>query len=155
MSTVSIGGEIFGTGRQHGCLHGYRRVRHGRSVGKPDSQRIQYREYGNDRARSCQRSGSTRTQNSGSVYQAVSVTSQALAGGGVTSASSTILPSYTLAYDPSAPFANLQGMVAAPRNVDPVAETADQISASVAFRANLAVIEAANKNFKTLLDTLA
>lgn len=93
-------------------------------------------------------------QNSGSVYQAVSVTSQALAGGGVTSASSTILPSYTLAYDPSAPFANLQGMVAAP-NVDPVAETADQISASVAFRANLAVFEAANKNFKTLLDTLA
>jgi flagellar basal-body rod protein FlgC len=93
-------------------------------------------------------------QNSGSLYQAVFVTSQALPGGGVTSASSNMLPSYTLAYDPSAPFANLQGMVAAP-NVDPIAETVNQISASAAFRANLAVFEAANKNFKTLLDTLA
>jgi flagellar basal-body rod protein FlgC len=92
--------------------------------------------------------------NSGGVYQAVSAPTQALPGGGVTAAISNTLPSYTLAYDPSAPFANLQGMVAAP-NVDPVAEAVNQISASVAFRANLAVFETASKNFKSLLDTLA
>ena len=74
--------------------------------------------------------------------------------GGATAATSNALPSYTLAYDPSAPFANLQGMVAAP-NVDPVAESVNLTTASLAFRANLAVFEAANKNFKTLLDTLA
>lgn len=93
-------------------------------------------------------------QNSGSVYQAGVATSQASPDGGVTSAISNKLPSYTLAYDPSAPFANLQGVVAAP-NVDPIAETVNQISASAAFRANLEAFEAANKNFKTLLDTLA
>jgi flagellar basal-body rod protein FlgC len=74
--------------------------------------------------------------------------------GGATAVTSSALPSYTLAYDPSAPFANLQGMVAAP-NVDPVAQSVNLISASVAFRANLAVLEAADKDFKTLLDTLA
>lgn len=92
--------------------------------------------------------------NSGGVYQAVSATTQALPGGGATATISNTLPSYTLAYDPSAPFANLQGMVAAP-NVDPVAEAVNQISASTAFRANLAVFETASKNFKSLLDTLA
>ena len=73
---------------------------------------------------------------------------------GATAATSNTLPSYTLAYDPSAPYANLQGMVAAP-NIDPVAQSVNLMSASVAFRANLAVFEAANKNFKILLDTLA
>lgn len=92
--------------------------------------------------------------NSGGVYQAVSATTQALPGGGVTAAISNTRPGYTLAYDPSAPFANLQGMVAAP-NVDPVAEAANRISAAAAFRANLAVFETANKNFKSLLDVLA
>ena len=67
---------------------------------------------------------------------------------------SRALPGHALAYDPSAPFANLQGMVAAP-NVDPVAETVKQISASAAFRANLAVFEAADRNAKSLLDSLA
>ncbi len=74
--------------------------------------------------------------------------------GGVTTALSSVLPSSPLAYDPSAPFANLQGMVAAP-NVDPVAEAVNQMTASEAFRANLAVFETASKNFRTLLDALA
>ena len=88
------------------------------------------------------------------VYQAVSTTTQAVAGGGVAATTSGTLPSYTLAYDPSAPFANLQGMVAAP-NVDPVTEAVNQMSASLAFRANLAVFQTASKDFKSLLDTLA
>ena len=76
------------------------------------------------------------------------------ASGGVTTALSGALPNFSLAYDPSAPFANLQGMVATP-NVDPVTEAVNQISASEAFRANLAVFETASKNFKALLNTLA
>jgi flagellar basal-body rod protein FlgC len=91
--------------------------------------------------------------NSG-VYQAVSANTQASPGGGATAAISNVLPSYTLAYDPSTPFANLQGMVAQP-NVDLATETVNQMSASLAFRANLAVFETASKNFKSLLDTLA
>jgi flagellar basal-body rod protein FlgC len=72
----------------------------------------------------------------------------------VQAAISNTLPSYTLAYDPSAPFANLQGMVAAP-NVDPVAETVNQISAAAAFQANLSVFKAADKDLNSLLDMLA
>ena len=98
--------------------------------------------------------GQPAPSNSGSVYQAISASPAALPGGGVATVVSGTLPGYALAYDPSAPFANLQGMVAAP-NVDPVAETVKQISASAAFRANLAVFEAADRNAKSLLDSLA
>ena len=91
---------------------------------------------------------------SSGVYQPVSATTQALPGGGVTAAISNTLPSYSLAYDPSAPFANLQGMVAAP-NVDLAAQAVNQLSSALAFRANLAVFQVASKNFKALLDILA
>lgn len=90
----------------------------------------------------------------GSVYQAVSAATQTSPGGGVTPVISPTLPSYTLVYDPSAPFANLQGIVAAP-NVDPATEAVNQISALAAFRANLAVFKSASKEFKALLDMLA
>lgn len=93
-------------------------------------------------------------QGAGNVYQPVSTTLTSLPSGGVQASLSNTLPSYTLAYDPSAPFANLQGMVAAP-NVDLAAEAVNQMSASLAFRANLAVFKAADKTFKSLLDTLA
>ena len=90
----------------------------------------------------------------GRVYQPVSVTLTTSPGGGVQAVASSASPAYTLAYDPSSPFANLQSMVAAP-NVDPVAEVVNQMSASAAFRANLDVFKAAERDFKTLLDTLA
>ena len=54
----------------------------------------------------------------GSVYQPAAVTQTAQQDGGVSATITPSLPSYTLAYDPSAPFANVQGMVAQP-NVDP------------------------------------
>jgi flagellar basal-body rod protein FlgC len=93
-------------------------------------------------------------QSAGSVYQPVSATLTSLPSGGVEAGISNTLPSYTLAYDPSAPFANLQGMVAAP-NVDLASEAVNRMSASLAFRANLAVFKTAEKNFQSLLDTLA
>jgi flagellar basal-body rod protein FlgC len=93
-------------------------------------------------------------QGAGNVYQPVSTTLTAQPSGGVSASISNTLPSYTLSYDPSAPFANLQGMVAAP-NVDPASEVVNQMSASLAFRANLAVFKTADKTFQSLLDTLA
>ena len=93
-------------------------------------------------------------QTAGSVYQPVSATFTASSGGTVQVNTSNTLPSYTLAYDPSAPFANLQGMVAAP-NVDPVAEAVNVMSATAAFQASVAVFKVADQNFKSLLDMLA
>ncbi|HUE65957.1 MAG TPA: hypothetical protein VMO78_16415 [Rhizomicrobium sp.] len=89
-----------------------------------------------------------------SASHTVAATLGTLPGGGATTAISNPLPSFSLAYDPSAPFANLQGMIAA-QSVDPVVATVNQISESEAIRANLAVFETASKNFKSLLDTLA
>ena len=90
----------------------------------------------------------------GSVYQPVGVAQTAEPGGGVTAAVAATLPSYTLAYDPSAPFANLQGMVAAP-NIDPAREMVNQITASLAYRANIAAFKTAQEMEKTLLDAMA
>jgi len=93
-------------------------------------------------------------QTPGSVYQPVTVSQTAAPGGGVQASLSPSLPSYVLAYDPTAPFANLQGMVAAP-NVDPAAEVVNQISASIAFKANLAAFKAAQSDYKALFEAMA
>ena len=90
----------------------------------------------------------------GSVYQAVAVTQAAQPGGGVTASVTPSLPSYTLAYDPSAPFANMQGMVAQP-NVDPAQEVVNQMMASLAYRANIATFKTAQQMEKSLLDATA
>lgn len=93
-------------------------------------------------------------QTPGSVYQPVTVNQTPTPGGGVQAATSPSTPSYVLAYDPTAPFANLQGMVAAP-NVDPAAEMVNQISASFAFKANLAAFKAAQSDYKALFEAIA
>ena len=90
----------------------------------------------------------------GSVYQPVHVTDAAQPGGGVSTTVSPSLPAYTLAYDPGAPFANMQGMVAAP-NIDPAREVVNQITASLAYKANIATFKTAQQMEKTLLDALA
>jgi flagellar basal-body rod protein FlgC len=91
---------------------------------------------------------------SGRVYQPVQVTDSAQPGGGVSATVSPSLPAYTLAYDPGAPFANMQGMVAAP-NVDPAREIMNQITASLAYKANIATFKTAQEMEKTLFDALA
>ena len=90
----------------------------------------------------------------GSVYQPVAVTQTAQSGGGVTASVTPSLPSYALAYDPSAPFANMQGMVATP-NVDPAQEVVNQMTASLAYRANIATFKTAQQMEKSLLDATA
>ena len=93
-------------------------------------------------------------QTAGSVYQpTVSVQSTA-ADGGVTTSLQPSLPAYNLAYDPQAPYANMQGMIATP-NVDMPTQIIDQIEAVNSFRANLAVYKVASGLYKSLLDTIA
>ena len=87
----------------------------------------------------------------GQVYQPVSVAQQPQPGGGVTASLQPVQPPSTLAYDPNAPFANMQGMVAVP-NVDPATEFVHMTQAADSLRANVAVFKVASQMSKTLLD---
>lgn len=93
-------------------------------------------------------------QTPGSVYQPVAAFDSPLPEGGVSAKLIPTLPGYTLAYDPSAPFASLDGMVAMP-NVDPAAEIVNQMTASFAYKANIATFKTAQSMVKTLLDATA
>ena len=77
---------------------------------------------------------------------------QTLAGGGVAVSLRPVTPSYVAVPDPDAPYANAQGMVAAP-NVDVGAELVDGMVAAAEFKANLAVFLAASEMMKSLLDS--
>lgn len=59
-----------------------------------------------------------------------------------------------LAYDPAAPYANLQGMVAQP-NLDLPSELVNLKQAANDFRASLLAYKASSQMFKTLLDATA
>jgi flagellar basal-body rod protein FlgC len=85
------------------------------------------------------------------VYPAVRVTLSAAAQAGVSVQVSQSQPSSIAAYDPTAPYANAQGMVATP-NVDPVAEMADQADAMTQFSAAISTIRTADQMQKALLD---
>ena len=98
--------------------------------------------------------GAPAAQAAASAYQPVTVNQATAPGGGVQTSLSSVTPGTILAYDPSAPFANLQGMVAAP-NVDPAAEMVNQLTATIAFKANLAVFKAAESDDKALFETMA
>ena len=79
------------------------------------------------------------------------------AGDNLLGVSSTVQarePAFFVASDPESPNANAAGLVAAP-NVDIPAELLNAKLAEVAYKANAAVIRAAEKNDKELLDTLA
>ena len=85
------------------------------------------------------------------VYQAIQLTQTAASGGGVSIGYAPVKPSYVQTYDPTAPFADGGGMVAAP-NVDPVAEQVEQITARASFMANLAVLKTADEMNRSLFD---
>ena len=88
-----------------------------------------------------------------SVYQPVAAVQSTTPGGGVTASLQASVPGYTLAYDPQAPYANLQGMIATP-NVDMAAQAVGQIEAKASFQANAAVYRTASDMYKSLLDAL-
>ena len=73
------------------------------------------------------------------------------APGGTVATVSTASPSYTAQSDPSAPFANQDGMVAAP-NVDLANEFVQLATAKYSFIANAKVIQAYAETTDSLLD---
>jgi flagellar basal-body rod protein FlgC len=87
-------------------------------------------------------------------YQPVTVQMSAQAQSGVIATSEPLTPAYSAGYDPSAPFANAQGLVAVP-NVDLASAVVDQTMALEGYRADATVFRAAEQMTKTLLDTVA
>jgi flagellar basal-body rod protein FlgC len=85
------------------------------------------------------------------VYRAQRVDQVDVAGGGTVANVSTVSPGDVTQYDPSAPFADKNGLVAVP-NVDLANEAVQQITARVEFAANARVIQVYSEMMKTLLD---
>ncbi|MEY9883957.1 flagellar basal body rod protein FlgC [Bradyrhizobium sp. USDA 328] len=71
--------------------------------------------------------------------------------GGTKAAVSTVSPSYIAQSDPGAPFANQDGLVAAP-NVDIAREFVELAAAKYSFIANAKVIQAYSETTESLLD---
>jgi flagellar basal-body rod protein FlgC len=71
--------------------------------------------------------------------------------GGTVATVSTVSPSFVAQSDPSAPFANQDGLVAAP-NIDLANEFVQLLTARESFAANAKVIQAFNNTTKSLLD---
>jgi flagellar basal-body rod protein FlgC len=88
------------------------------------------------------------------AYAPLELVQTASAGGGTQTAVTTVTPSTTAAYDPRAPFANQDGLVAAP-NVDLAQEMISQLIASYSFTANAAVMKADDRMTGALLNITA
>ena len=88
------------------------------------------------------------------AYAPLELVQTASAGGGTQTAVTTVTPSSTAVYDPQAPFANQDGLVAAP-NVDLAQEMISQLIASYSFAANATVIKADDRMTGALLDITA
>lgn len=71
--------------------------------------------------------------------------------GGTIATVSMVSPSYTTQSDPSAPYANQDGLVAAP-NVDLASEFVQLATAKYSFIANAKVIQAYSETTESLLD---
>ncbi len=85
------------------------------------------------------------------VYQAVSVDTQAQAGGGARTLLSPTLPSYVQQYDPESTDANDQGLVAAP-NVDVAGQLIGSIADAAYSKANASVIRTADELLKQAIN---
>jgi flagellar basal-body rod protein FlgC len=88
------------------------------------------------------------------AYAPLQLVQTASAGGGTQAAVTTTTPSTTALYDPQAPFANQDGLVAAP-NVDLSQEIISQMVASYSFTANATVMKADDRMTKSLLNITA
>jgi flagellar basal-body rod protein FlgC len=88
------------------------------------------------------------------AYAPLQVVQTASAGGGTRTSVTTVNPSSVAMSDPQAPFANQDGLVAAP-NVDISQEMINQMIASYSFAANAKVLTVDDRMTETLLDTVA
>jgi flagellar basal-body rod protein FlgC len=88
------------------------------------------------------------------AYAPLELVQTASAGGGTQTTVMTVTPSTTAVSDPQAPFANQNGLVAAP-NVDLSQEMLGQMIASYSFAANATVMKAADRMTGTPLNITA
>ena len=85
------------------------------------------------------------------AYAPLELVQTASADGGTQTTLATVTPSTTAVSDPQAPFANQNGLVAAP-NVDLSQELLGQMIASYSFTANAKVMTAIDRMAKTVLN---
>ena len=85
------------------------------------------------------------------AYVAERVDQVDLSGNGTRATVVPVSPSYVPTYDPTAPFADDKGMVAAP-NVDIANEIVQTIIAQYSFAANAFVVRVQAKMMKSLMD---
>lgn len=85
------------------------------------------------------------------AYSPLRVDQVDLATGGTRAVVSEVSPSYVATHNPSAPYANQDGLVAAP-NVDLADEVVQQLMASYAYAANARVVTSYNQMVKSLFD---
>ncbi len=76
------------------------------------------------------------------------------APGGTSAVVSTVSPSFVPQYDPGSPFANQDGLVAAP-NVDLASQFVQLLTAKYSFAANAKVVQAYDNTQRSLLDITA
>jgi flagellar basal-body rod protein FlgC len=74
--------------------------------------------------------------------------------GGTVATVSAVSPGFVPQYDPSAPYANQDGLVAAP-NVDLASEFVQLLTAKYAFAANAKVVQTYHDTTKSLFDITA
>ena len=85
------------------------------------------------------------------AYAPLELVQTASAGGGTQTSVATAKPSTFASSDPQAPFANQNGLVAAP-NVDLAHEMISQLVAKYSFAANATMMKANDRMTQTLLD---
>jgi len=88
------------------------------------------------------------------AYAPLRVDQVDLATGGTRAVVTEVSPSYVATYDPSAPYANQDGMVASP-NVDLADEIVQQLMASYTYAANARVVTSYKQMVKSLFDISA
>ncbi len=88
------------------------------------------------------------------AYTPLELVQTANADGGTETTVTTVTPPTTAVSDPQAPFANQNGLVAAP-NVDLAQEMINQLMASYSFAANATVMKADDRMTGALLDITA
>jgi flagellar basal-body rod protein FlgC len=88
------------------------------------------------------------------AYAPLQVNQTDQASGGTVATVSPISPSFVAQYDPTASFANQDGLVAAP-NVDLASQFVQLLTAKYSFAANAKVIQAYDNTTQSLLDITA
>ena len=98
--------------------------------------------------------GSNDSKSYPGAYVPSRVDQTATVGGGTSATVSPISPSAVPVFDPTAPYANQEGMVASP-NVDLASEMIQQVIASYTFAANAKVMQIDGQMTAALLNIIA